>query len=369
VSIRTAVLLLLAGACAHGQKTPQFETAFFFDRNNASLRLYDFAMPSAECGLALGILQEGRNRGQHVAIRSRDNGRTWTIARIKPQPRSLYFLPGGAAGWVAAWDGVHHTVDCGEKWQRVLKKENLVRVYFRDARNGYALGAPKTVLVTADGGGKWSPLPAAAEPQANAERSMYTWAAFHSSGWGMITGFHRPERREPDAPAWMDPETAEARRQWPSLSLMLQTPDGGATWKPSVESVIGQIGRVRFSNKGAALVLVEFEYTFEWPSDVVQIETDRKTTRRVFRRKDHSTTDILFDPADRAYVAGFEPLGRLRNVPIPGKVRIARSDDLISWQWFEVDYRAVAQRVMLANGPGGTIWAATDTGMILRLAE
>jgi len=55
--------------------------------------------------------------------------------------------------------------------------------------------------------------------------------------------------------------------------------------------------------------------------------------------------------------------------PVPQKVRILSSADLSNWSEANVDYRAVATRVMLA-GAGGSVWAATDTGMILtRTAE
>ena len=53
---------------------------------------------------------------------------------------------------------------------------------------------------------------------------------------------------------------------------------------------------------------------------------------------------------------------------IPGKVHILRSDGLENWDEMLVDYRAVARRVWLAS-PGNGIWAATDTGIILKLHE
>ncbi|MEZ5356955.1 MAG: hypothetical protein R2762_30310 [Bryobacteraceae bacterium] len=324
-------------------------------------------MPSPECGMALGIWNDG-GRPRHVMVKTRDNGRTWAIERTKPEGRSIFFLRGGM-GWMAAEDGIYATTDCGAEWRRLRKEKDLVRVCFSSERTGYALGAPKKVLKTVDGGETWTELPAAQEPKSNPDRSAYTWADFHPSGWGMIVGFHKPARRAPDAPVWMDPETAAQRRQWPSLSLILQTPDGGVTWRPSVESVLGTITRVRFSPSGSALVLLEFEYSFEFPSDVMAIGQDRKGTARVYRRKNHAVTDVIFDSRNRAYVAGYEPPGQLRDVPIPGKVKISRSPDMQSWDTLDVDYRAVGRRVMLAAGSDGVMWAATDTGMILRLTD
>ncbi|MEZ5401169.1 MAG: hypothetical protein R2729_15980 [Bryobacteraceae bacterium] len=358
---------ILGLACLLAAPAATWKSVYFFDREQESLQLFDFAMPAADCGIALGIHQDGRS--QNVALRTRDGGLTWAITKVKPEARSLFFLD-GEHGWMVAHDGIYKTSDCGGRWERVKKERNLVRVHFLSPLRGYAMGAPKVVLVTGDGGKTWDPLPAAAEPKSNPERSVYTWAEFHPNGWGMITGSHRPDRRTPDAPVWMDPEATAATRQWPSLSLVLQTADGGITWKSLVESVIGAIGRVRMSPNGAALVLVEFQHTLDFPSDVLSISADRQKTQRVYRRKDHAVTDILFDAKGRAYVAGYVPPGKLRDVPIPGRVRIERSDDLASWeQLLDVDYRAVARRVMLARGADGTMWAATDTGMILRLEE
>jgi photosystem II stability/assembly factor-like uncharacterized protein len=241
-------------------------------------------------------------------------------------------------------------------------------VFFIDGRSGYAVGAPKKVWSTTDGGREWDELAVAAEPRADPERSMYAWAEFHPSGWGMIAGFHRPRRRDaPDAPPWMDPEAAENRRQWPSLTLLLQTSDGGKSWRSSVQSLMGRLTRIRFSPGGSALLLVEFDHAFEWPSEVLSIGKDRKTTTRVFRSKNHATTDVMFGADGTAYLAGFEPPGSLRQIPIPGRVAIGRSKDLAGWEWMSVDYRAVARRVMLAQRRDGSLWAATDTGMILRM--
>ena len=44
------------------------------------------------------------------------------------------------------------------------------------------------------------------------------------------------------------------------------------------------------------------------------------------------------------------------------------SVDLKTWSEMAVDYRAVAQSLVLAGPDQEHQWAATDTGMILRLA-
>jgi hypothetical protein len=63
-----------------------------------------------------------------------------------------------------------------------------------------------------------------------------------------------------------------------------------------------------------------------------------------------------------------EPPGKLRSAPIPGKVKMLASADLKTWTEMAVDYRAVAQSLVLAGPDPEHLWAATDTGMILRLS-
>ena len=46
-----------------------------------------------------------------------------------------------------------------------------------------------------------------------------------------------------------------------------------------------------------------------------------------------------------------------------------RSNDLKVWEEMEVDYRAVAQRAVIAAPDAKHMWVATDTGMILTLAD
>ncbi len=70
-----------------------------------------------------------------------------------------------------------------------------------------------------------------------------------------------------------------------------------------------------------------------------------------------------------AVLATVEPPGNSTQVPIPGKLKILRSADLKVWQEMDVDYRAVAQRAIIAAPDAQHMWVATDTGAILKLVE
>ena len=52
----------------------------------------------------------------------------------------------------------------------------------------------------------------------------------------------------------------------------------------------------------------------------------------------------------------------------PGVVKVFTSTDWQSWSEQSVDYRATAERVMLA-GVGEDVWLVTDGGMILKSTE
>jgi hypothetical protein len=74
-------------------------------------------------------------------------------------------------------------------------------------------------------------------------------------------------------------------------------------------------------------------------------------------------------PYGPAYLAAVEPSGSLLHSPVPGRLKMIKSDDLQLWQEMEVDYRATATRAILATAGPDDLWVATDTGMILKLEK
>ena len=164
----------------------------------------------------------------------------------------------------------------------------------------------------------------------------------------------------------MDPESAQSRRQFPALTLMLQTLDGGAAWRGFTASLMGRMTRLRLAPYGGGLALIEFDETFEYPSEVFRLGAGENQIRRVYRNKEHAVTDMAIAPDGWSYLAGIQTPGTVR-LPVPGKVRILRSPDGSVWTEDPADYRATANRVYLAKSADGQLMAATDTGMILRL--
>jgi len=101
---------------------------------------------------------------------------------------------------------------------------------------------------------------------------------------------------------------------------------------------------------------------------VYRIDLTTGKSESVFKQKDRVVTDAAIFADGRTFLAAVEPPGRLRSAPIPGKVRMLESRDLKNWQEMPVDYRAVAQSLILAGPDPDHLWAATDTGMILHLS-
>ena len=361
-----AGLFFLVAAVTGQAPALSWKPLYFYDVDQSSLSLHDIQYPGPKCLFALGT-QAAKGKAKSVSVRSIDDGKSWTITPLKNHGRSAFFLS-ERLGWIVTEDGLERTSDCGATFEKASKQKGLLRVFFRDEALGWAVGAPKKALSTRDGGRSWTAIKPASDSTTDPQRSAYTSIEFADEKFGVITGFHQPVRRGPEFPVWMDPEAAQLRRQWPSLTLMLQTLDGGTTWQAFTASLLGRVSRVRTppAGNGSGLALVEFDESFDYPSEIYRMGAGQASAARIFRDKQHAVTDLAITADGWTVLAGVQTTGTVR-LPVPGKVRIKRSRDQATWIEDPVDYRAVANRVWLAVGPGGQLVTATDQGMILRL--
>ena len=343
----------------------QWRSQYFYE-DASTLVFADMQCPSASRCVAVGAIREGTRR-KPVAIVTADGGKTWNTTPLQERPVSLFFLNEGL-GWMVTDDSaVWQTTEVGRNWRQVGHiPAPAVRVYFTTENDGWAAAGKKRVFETHDGGRHWTAVAAAAEPPGEANYSVYTWIAFAGKNTGLITGWNIPPRQFEDArPEWMEPEHA-TRRNFPHLSYSMTTADGGKTWKAAASSLIGEVARVRLGENGVGLGLMDYPPGFRYPSEVYNIDMRTGKTGTAYRDRSFYITDIWLSAEGAAYLAGRVLGGQSRDLA-PGKVRILRSTDWTSWAELEVDYRAVASQVLLAGSPDGTIWAATDRGMILKL--
>jgi hypothetical protein len=347
----------------------KWQVSYFYDKDKSSLVINDLQFPSPARGIAAGYMEE-KGSSKPVSVTTDDGGAHWTLSKLKEVPISLFFL-NDKLGWMVTPQGIWRTSDAGHEWRDIPKSPKLLmKVYFVDEMRGFAIGAHKLAYQTEDGGKTWAPIAAAGEPHTDPEYTVYNNITFLNSKTGLINGFSAPPRSgDTDKPDWLAPQDATARREWPHLSITLDTRDGGKTWKTSTASMFGRITRTCFLPDGRGLGLIEFTDTFKWPSEVHLLEGSTGKSDIVYNATDRAITDVLLLPSGTGYLAGVEVVGRLQHSPVPRKLKILKSENLSEWHEMEVDYRAAAVRAMLRAAGNGSLWLATDAGMILKWTE
>jgi hypothetical protein len=151
------------------------------------------------------------------------------------------------------------------------------------------------------------------------------------------------------------------RRQGPTLTLQLQTLNGGTTWTSSTAPLFGHVTDIDLAT-GEGLVLFDYEdqpgdRIMEWPSEVYRINLRTGASNSTYRDKDHYVTSVLVFEEARGYLGSVHP--------VSGAVRMLHTIGMTLWEETPVDARAVGTKVFLAGPDADHVWAATDTGFIL----
>lgn len=370
-AIRFAPLVLGLVAVCSAIAAERWQIQYFHDEADSNLVITQLEFTGPQRGMAIGYYTQTSRSGKPkpAGLVTSDGGKTWSPVRLPAMPVSLFLL-NDRLGWLVTPDRVWRTTEFGRDWQSLARLSDVGRVYFLDENRGFAVGPRKSAYQTSDGGQHWTNLAAAGGLKTTKDYTVYQTVDFANGKFGLITGWSKPprkERKRVQLPDWIDPE--DRPRELPLMAVALETTDGGASWKPSQSSMFGRITRVRFRPDGVALGLIEFFDAFEWPCEVMRIDWRSGKSTRVFRRKNRTVTDIAFPPGSPAYLAAIEPPGDLPRSPVPGKLKILRSEDLTNWTEMQVDYRAVASRAVFAAPAPGQLWVATDTGMILKLVS
>jgi Photosynthesis system II assembly factor YCF48 len=355
------LLLTLPGLA---QAAERWKIQFFYDKASSSLNIQDLACPSTSRCVAVGSIEDKKGHVKGTSISTNDGGQNWSLAEVSEQPISLFFL-NDSLGWMATDRGAWTTNDGGRTWKKLegLKK-GILEVYFLSPLHGYAIGFPKAVYETVNGGKNWTKLAAADRPDTGLQETVYECISFQGKH-GVIAGNTTLPGAD-ETPAWLNPSEARHHRERQSTVVVLETMDGGIHWEASTSALYGRMSTVVMMNDGSALALFEYHNYYTLPSRVYKVKF-RTNSDVIFAERDRAVTDIALLPDGGALIAAVEPPGSSNQVPIPGKLKMLRSANLKMWEEMDVDYKAVAQRAMVAAADAEHLWVATDTGMILKL--
>ena len=351
----------------------KWQLKYFYDHNDSSLTLTDFKFPSTQRGIASGFVTKKVGNaifGDHekaipVVLITANGGTSWDEVVVKEIAESLFFL-NDSTGWLVGPEAIWMTTESGRSWRRVAAIKNLTAVHFLNAKRGFAAGDADRALETEDGGVTWKPIQWESGPTPRPLGVVYRMISFSDEKNGIMGGEvplsdHLPDDRPP-----------RLLRPRKELNAFLTTHDGGKTWHRAVNSMYGELTRASLGPDQTGMGLVQHSRAYPWPSEVFQISlADEKINHLLYRGKNRAITDVVLDPDGESFLAGYEPPGDIHPSPIPGKVRILVSRDSVNWEEMSVDYRAVGRVVWLATPGAGVarsaVWAATDTGMILKL--
>lgn len=361
-----SLLLLLLSSAALGAE--RWTIQYFHDVKDSTLAIEDIKFPSLRRGVAVGFVTERGKKSRPVSLTTSDGGATWTTARTQEFGRSLFFL-NDSLGWMVTNEGLWKTVESGRSWTKLPRSAAtkwLTQVCFLDENRGWAIGERKSVYLTVDGGKKWSRVDAAEKVKTRPENTTFRTIAFADALNGMIVGQSAPPRPPDRLPAYLQPELSN-RRELPHLTIVLETRDGGKTWKPTSTSVFGQVTKVALVPDGRALSLLQFRGAFDHPAEIHAFDWKERGTTRVIAGVKRAITDVALTTGGTAYAVAIEPPGKMNWGPVPGKLKVVKSTDLSTWAEMPVDYRAVGTNAILAVVDETHAWIATDTGMILRL--
>ena len=365
-AVRTAALVVTLLAAVDLEAAPRWKIQFSYLKLESSLELRDIRCPSAQRCIAAGVISDKNGRQQGVVILTNDGGKQWSQVEVKERPLSLFFL-NDSVGWMVTDRGIWSTAESGRSWTKLEGTKGTVRVHFLDSRHGYAIGFPKVVYETTDGGKKWSKLAAAEQPPTDAKETIYNCIAF-SGDHGVIVGNVVPADKQSD-PIWLDPDSARYRSEHQTKAAILETFDGGKKWEAATLPIIGTLAQLKFAADGTAVMLIEYTNYFSLPSSVYRTRFARQDAQTIFEERDRAITDLALFADGSALLAGIQTPGSSNQVPIPGKLTMFSSSNQKAWVEMESDYRAVAQRAILAAIDAQHAWVATDTGMILSLLD
>jgi photosystem II stability/assembly factor-like uncharacterized protein len=338
---------------------PRWNIQFNYDRADSNFAIEDLECPTAQHCVAAGSIDDKKGHEEGAVVVTSDGGLHWMQYAVKERPVSLFFL-NDSQGWMVTDKGLWSTLEGGRAWIKIQSRKGILQAWFLDADRGYIGGLKGLVQETKDGGKSWVQLEAS--EKAPAPQSLnYDIISFQGTH-GIIVG-----APDPSAPVLSNPKSEPV----PSGKLVvLETQDGGKNWAYGTIPVYGELAQLRISDQGfVASVILYTDPKYPVSSAVFKTPLGSPDGNVIFAERDRAATDLALLSDGGAVLVAIEPPGNSTQVPIPGKLKILKSANLKVWREMDVDYRAVAQRAVIASPDAQHMWVATDTGTILKLME
>ncbi len=337
---------------------PRWSIQFLYDHADSNFAIEDLECPTVQHCVAAGSIDDKKGRDEGAVVVTGDGGLHWTQYAVKERPVSLFFLNDNL-GWMVTDKGLWSTDEGGRAWIKIQSRKGVLQAWFLDANHGYITGLKGLVQETADGGKSWAQLQAS-EKAPDPQSLNYDIISFQGKH-GIIMG-------APDASAPvlsnLNPESIPSGKL-----VVLETQDGGQSWAYGTIPLYGELAKLTISKSFVVSLILYADPKYPVSSAVFLTPLGSPDGRVIFAERDRAATDIALLSDGSAVLATIEPPGTSTQVPIPGKLKMFESSNLKVWREMDVDYRAVAQRAIIAAPDPQHIWVATDTGAILKLVN
>lgn len=366
---RSLLPLLAAPLGAANESAPRFVRRFLYERDKTEADFFHFQFLSDKTGFLCGNYTVKNEKPKGLLLITRDGGAKWTPQDLEFIPISFFALDDSLLWCVSANEELWHSTEGGRDWRKVAKKKRARSVRFFDDKIGILLGTEKLMLRTTDSGKTWMPIPEIDLTGGSVERFAFTAAEVWGNKLAVVAGrsgdsMRRLFRSHPD---WIEPDVAARTPSLPSMTVVLDSVNAGAKWRTSTVSAFGSVNRIRIGADGTGLILVQFDPAFTYGGELYSfLPLKDGVMAQLFRPMDMILHDAVQVPGKGYYVGCTQRTGKL-TLPIPAKVRVQFSTDGKVFTDIPVDYRAVAESVLMASTPSGEVWLATDEGMLLSL--
>jgi hypothetical protein len=337
---------------------PRWNIQFLYDHADSNFAIEDLECPSVTHCVAAGLIDDKKGHQQGTVVVTSDGGSHWSQYEVRERPVSLFFLNDNA-GWMVTDRGLWSTTEGGRSWVKLQTRKGILTAWFLDPNHGYIAGLKGLVQETTDGGKNWTRLEAGGDAP-DALSLDYDIVSFQGRH-GVIVG-----AADTSSPVFADPrpEPSTAKKL-----TVLETQDGGKKWTHGVIPIDGELARLRLAEGFVVSLIAYSDPKYPVSSAVFETRLGSKDGRMIFAERDRAATDIALLDNGSAVLVTIEPPGNSTQVPIPGKLKILKTANRKVWQEMDVDYRAIAQRAVIAAPDAEHMWVATDTGAILGLVN